>query len=97
MAKKSDEIQVIVFKENGYERYVLYPEDQEDRDRIFKSVFEEREDQGYYEPEEMNQRMLSLYEKSLKGDSEAISAFMSLRSGKAYEYETFMIHTLEQL
>lgn len=97
MAKKQkdEDLQVMVLFEKEGLRILRYPEDDAERDELYFQLFSERDDQGYYDSDDLTEKMLSLLDKASKGDKGAAKTFINLRCGNNCEYETFQIYTVE--
>ena len=92
MAKSK--VKIVVFHEKHGDRYVHIPS-YERKVHVFKTIFQEREQEGWYDEETVEKKHLKFYEDALKGNEEAMVTFMNLRS--KHEYEGFEIVNVEEL
>ena len=90
---------LLVLHEKHGDRYFLFGSTEEgeagELQAIALKVFNEREEEGWYERENLSKLRLRYYDMALTGDAKAALTFLSLRSDEQAEYEEFDIEEPE--
>lgn len=94
-------MKILVLQEKGFNRYFIFGKTEESEagelQAIALTIFKEREEEGWYDREDMTKLQYRYYDMALKGDQKAALTFLSLRDDQHCEYEGFDVVTPEDI